>query len=176
MSYVAEPYAQFVDDILTGFTGGHVRESFRMLPEEQPYRLSAQSGIQPSSLRVYGQKEHSDNTFKFSLFAQGRDYELSNNRDITWKANSDGSPLTDAHWPADGTIFYANYLTNTTSRIAPVLTDKSPGSVTRLLAESIGREFAVISGQLEKVYQAAFIDTATGRDLDNLVALIGLKR
>jgi len=40
----------------------------------------------------------------------------------------------------------------------------------------IGREYAVLSRQLEGVYRAGFLDTATGRDLDQLVALLGLSR
>ena len=55
----------------------------------------------------------------------------------------------------------------------PVLNDRNPGSVTRLLAESFAREFAVLSRQLESVYQAGFLSTATGRDLDQVVALVG---
>ena len=64
-------------------------------------------------------------------------------------------------------------LSPTTRRVpdfsaVPRLTDRNPGSVTRLLAESFAREYAVLSRQLEAVYEAAFLDTATGRDLDNL--------
>ena len=55
MSYVAEPYAQFVDDLLTGLTGGRVRESFTMLPEQRPFRLTTDSGVLPNTVRVYGQ-------------------------------------------------------------------------------------------------------------------------
>ena len=41
-----------------------------------------------------------------------------------------------------------------------MLNDRNPGSVTRLLAESFAREFAVLSRQLESVYQAGFLTTA----------------
>ncbi len=59
---------------------------------------------------------------------------------------------------------------------APILSDRNPGSVTRLLAESFAREFAVVSGQLDAVYRAAFVETATGRDLDNIALLVGVTR
>ncbi len=59
---------------------------------------------------------------------------------------------------------------------APLLTDRNPGSVTRLLAESFAREFAVLSKQLESVYDAAFLETSSGRDLDQLVRLVGIER
>jgi uncharacterized phage protein gp47/JayE len=176
MSYVAEPYAQFVDDLLTGLTGGHVRETFRMLAEEAPFRLSAETGIKPGTVRVYGQKENIDGSHIFHRFIQNIDFELSAGRDVVWKTKQDGLPATDAVWPVEGTIFYVNYESARTGFEGPLLTDRSPGSVTRLLAESIGREYAVLSGQLEKVYQAGFLETATGRDLDNIVSLVGLTR
>ena len=50
------------------------------------------------------------------------------------------------------------------------------GSVTRLLAESFAREYAVLSRQLEGIYQAGFLDTATGRDLEQQAALVGVVR
>ena len=176
MSYVAEPYAQFVDDLLTGLTGGHVRESFRMLEEEAPFRLSADTGIKPGTVRVYGQKEDIDGSYSFHRFTPNVDYQLANGRDVVWKAKADGLPAADAVWPVEGTTFYVNYESARSGFDGPLLTDRSPGSVTRLLAESIGREYAVLSGQLEKVYQAGFLQTAAGRDLDNVVALVGLNR
>ncbi|WP_158770367.1 baseplate J/gp47 family protein [Paraglaciecola sp. L1A13] len=176
MSYVAEPYAQFVDDLLTGFTGGHVRETFRMLEEQRPFRLSTDGAALPNTIRVFGQKEGAINKFEFFLFRLNTDYQLLDGTDIKWLSKSDGSPAIDAIWPADGTTFYVNYESTGGSQIAPLLTDRSPGSVTRLLAESVGREYAVLSGQLEKVYEAAFLSTAAGRDLENVVALIGLER
>lgn len=176
MSYVAEPYAQFVDDLLTGLTGGHVREPFRMLEEEAPFRLSADTGIKPGTVRVYGQKEDIDGSYSFHRFTQNSDYELASGRDVVWKAKEDGLPAADAVWPVEGTTFYVNYESVRSGFEGPLLTDRSPGSVTRLLAESVGREYAVLSGQLEKVYEAGFLETAAGRDLDNVVALVGLTR
>ncbi len=176
MSYVAEPYAQFVDDLLTGLTGGHVRETFRMLEENQPFRLSSDKGIKPNTLRVYGQKEGSDGKYVFHRFNLNVDFDLINGRDVVWKVKEGGLPAVNAVWPAEGTTFYVNYQSARTGFEGPLLTDRSPGSVTRLLAESVGREYAVMSGQLENVYQAGFLETAGGRDLDNLVALVGLTR
>ena len=39
MTFVAEPFGLFVNDLLMGLTGGVVREGFRFLPEEAPFRL-----------------------------------------------------------------------------------------------------------------------------------------
>jgi len=176
MSYVAEPYAQFVDDLLTGLTGGHVRESFRMLEEETPFRLGTDSGVLPSSIRVYGQAALASGAREFHRFSLNTDFILKDGREIVWKARDDGTPVADARWPAEGTSFFVNYESSRSDGTGPLLTDRSTGSVTRLLAESVGREFAVLSGQLDKVYQAGFLATAGGRDLDNLVALVGLTR
>jgi hypothetical protein len=176
MSYVAEPYAQFVDDLLTALTGGHIRETFRFLESERPYRLTSEEAILPNTLRVFGQVENADGSRSFQRFTLNTDFTLANSREIEWRTRSDGSQAADARWPAESTHFYVNYEASHPANFSATLTDRSPGSVTRLLAESIGREYAVLSGQLEKVYQAGFLDTATGRDLDNLVALIGLKR
>ena len=38
------------------------------------------------------------------------------------------------------------------------------------------RELAVLNKQLEKVYRSGFLDTAEGRSLDQVVALLGLAR
>lgn len=176
MSYVAEPYSQFVDDLLTGFTGGHVRETFRMLTQEQPFRLATEGAVLPKTVRVFGQIESISNKFEFYQFKINTDFKLQDGRDIVWMNKADGTPATDAKWPADGTTFYVNYESNSEVQNVPKLTDRSTGSVTRILAESVGREYAVLSGQLEKVYEAAFLSTSTGRDLDNLVALIGIQR
>jgi hypothetical protein len=176
MSYVAEPYAQFVDDLLTGLTGGRTREPFRMLEEERPFRLSAEGAIAPGTVRVYGQVETSDGARAFRRFSPGTDFTLDAGRIILWRSKDDGAPAADALWPAEGSVFYVNYEEIRPAGAAPVLTDRSTGSVARLLAESVGREYAVLSGQLAQVHRGAFLATATGRDLDNLVSLVGLSR
>ena len=78
MSYVAEPYAQFVDDLVTGLTGGHVRESFRMLEEEMPFRLGSAAGILPNTIRVYGHLESGSGAFEFHRFVKDTDYRFAN--------------------------------------------------------------------------------------------------
>lgn len=57
-----------------------------------------------------------------------------------------------------------------------VLTDTAPGSVTRTLVEATAREFAEVHARMSAVYEAGFLDTATGAALDQLVALLGLTR
>ena len=58
----------------------------------------------------------------------------------------------------------------------PELTDYQEGSVVRSLLESFSAELALLYEQLDLVYQSGFVDTASGPDLDRVVAVLGLKR
>ena len=168
MTYAAEPYAQFVDDLVSALTGGTIRERFRFLPEHLPFKLGTGAAVLPSSVRVSGQVHA-----RYHRFRLRSDFVLATDNTLVWVATPDGLPAKDAVWPDEGSVFFASYETATAPR---VLTDRNPGSVTRLLAESLAREFAVLSGQLEAVYEGAYIDTAGGRDLDQLAALVGVRR
>jgi uncharacterized phage protein gp47/JayE len=171
MSYAAEPYAQFVDDLLTSLTGGIIRRQFRFLEEEKPYRLSGPGTIVPTTVRLFGQADGA-----YRRFLAGTDYRLESDLSITWLADNQGEPASGATWPDEGTTFFANFEMQAAAGAAPPLTDRNPGSIVRLLAESFAREYAVLSRQLEAVYRAGFLDTATGRDLEQLCALVGVTR
>ncbi len=56
------------------------------------------------------------------------------------------------------------------------LDDATEGSVLRTLVEAFGRELAVCYEQLEAVYQAGYLDTASGAALDEVVELLGVTR
>jgi phage-related baseplate assembly protein len=170
VSYAAEPYAQFVDDLLTTLTGGVVRERFSLVPEDAPYRLSPPGPIVKNTVHVFGIANGT-----FARFRSDLDYTLTDNT-IDWNKQADGTPAAGAVWPDAGTPFFVNYDHTAPSGPAPLLNDRNPGSVTRLLAESFAREYAVLSRQLESVYRGGFLDTATGRDLEQLVVLLGLRR
>jgi hypothetical protein len=180
MSYAAEPYAQFVEDLLTSMTGGVARERFVFIPEQAPFRLSPPGPLVPSTLRVYGQIAGA-----FVRFVRDTDFILAIVTDaqkhvdsytIQWNMRPGGVPAGGATLPEQGTPFYVNYDHTGPGGATPILSDRNPGSVVRLLSESFAREYAVVSRQLEAVYKAAFLDTSTGRDLDQLVALLGLVR
>ena len=171
MSYAQEPYAQFVDDLLTALTGGVTREQFVFTPERGPFRLVPAGLILPGSVRVFGQSGAS-----FKLFQADRDFVLTPSSEIQWRAREGGTPAAGALWPDGGTLFFVNYDARSDLGAVPLLTDRNPGSITRLLAESFAREYAVLSRQLESVYRSGFIDTATGRNLDQIVALVGVAR
>ena len=57
-----------------------------------------------------------------------------------------------------------------------VITDTAPGGVARTIVEATAREFAQAYAQMNAVYEAGFVDTATGASLDQLVAILGLTR
>lgn len=171
MSYAAEPYGQFVDNLLRGLTGGVVRTRFRMVDEEQPFRLAPPGPILPSTLVVFGQASGS-----YTRFVLGRDFTISPDSVLGFLARPDGTPAADAVRPDEGTDFFVNYDHTGPTASVPQLSDRNPGSVVRLLSESFAVELAVLSRQLESVYRAGFLDTATTRDLDQLVHLVGLER
>jgi len=56
------------------------------------------------------------------------------------------------------------------------LNDVTEGSVVRTLTEVFARELAVCYQQLDKVYRFGYLETAEGVALDNVIALLGLKR
>ncbi|HET7233330.1 MAG TPA: hypothetical protein VFJ16_25180 [Longimicrobium sp.] len=59
---------------------------------------------------------------------------------------------------------------------APELTDWQEGSVVRSLFESVAWEMALLYEQMDLVYQAGYVDTATGANLDRVVAVLGITR
>ena len=170
MSFAAEPYGVFVDDLVASLTGGVVREDFIFLEENAPFRLG--SAFQPGTVRIQGLAGEA-----FFRFHEGTDFTVAPaDGTITWLAGDPGVPATGATWPDRGTHFYASYERPPDPQAPPLLTDRNPGSVARTLAESFAREYAVLSRQLELVYRGAFLETAEGRDLDQVVALVGVER
>lgn len=61
-------------------------------------------------------------------------------------------------------------------RRAPALTDWEEGSVVRSLFESFAFEMALLYEQMESVYNAGYVDTATGANLERVVAVLGITR
>jgi uncharacterized phage protein gp47/JayE len=159
MTFVAQPYERFVDDLLLALTGGVTREEHRFTGTDRLYSL-ARPGAYPPSVRVYGQRGE-----RFQEFERGIDYDLdAEPAAVRWRG--DGGP------PDEGSFFYVSYDLLADRR----LTDRNPGSVTTTLAEAFGRELAVLHRQMEEIYWSAFVDSATGSSLEHLAALLGLAR
>ncbi|HLA10974.1 MAG TPA: baseplate J/gp47 family protein [Pyrinomonadaceae bacterium] len=160
MSFVAQPYERFVDDLLTALTGGVTREEHQFIGIDQSYAL-ASPGVIASSLKVFGHRNN-----QFVLFEGGIDYSYNADQEaIVWTQNG--------KVPDDHSYFYANYYLQEGARR---LTDRNPGSVTTTLGEAFAREFAVVHKQMQMIYESAFVDLATGTSLDHVAALLSLTR
>lgn len=170
MTFAAEPYGVFVDDLLANLTGGVSRVRFRFVPEELPFRLARHERVRPESLRVHGLADGA-----FTSFIFGQDFHLTDDGTFVWRESEPGVPAAGVTWPDLGSDVWVGFDMVPGGPPAS-LTDRNPGSVVRTLAESFAREYAVMSLQLDGIYQAAFVDTAAGRDLDQLAALVGVSR
>jgi len=160
MTFVAQPYEQFADDLLTALTGGMIREEHQFVGAEERYSLASPDAI-PRTVKVVGQRNDA-----VTVFEGGIDYDYEPNEGvIVWK--------NDGGLPDDHAFFYVNYYVQETRRR---LTDRNPGSVTATLAEAFAREFAVLHKQMEMIYRSAFVDSATGASLDHVAALLALER
>jgi uncharacterized phage protein gp47/JayE len=160
MTFVAQPYERFADDLLTSLTGGMVREEHLFVGAEERYSL-ASPNVVVETVKVYGQRNNT-----YVLFERDIDYLYDAAQEaIAWKP--------DGKLPDDHSFFYLNYYRQEAQR---VLTDRNPGSVTTTLAESFAREFAVLYKQMELIYQSAFVDLATGASLDYVAGLLALVR
>jgi len=84
---------------------------------------------------------------------------------IIWQESSNA--------PFDESLFFVDYFRPDTD--SP-LTDINVGSVTRTISEAIGREIATVYQQINLAYFSGFIDTATKISLDQVVAILNIKR
>ncbi len=167
MTFRRRNYPEVLDSLLTGITKGVAAEEHAFPPVTNgttggaPFRhILAQAPV-GDIISVYGSRDGA--TF---LFRKGADYKLlPDGKTLAWQK---GAQLPDA-----GTLIQVNYYPKAAQ---PILTDIQTGSVVRTLAESVGLEIARLYAQLEAVYQAGFVDTATGGALDKVVALLGIER
>lgn len=170
MSFAAEPFGVFVDDLIRALTGGVTREEFMFLPEKEPFRLGFGPEYLPRTASAHGLVDGSYFRFKDHV-----DFEVEDGT-VVWKLNDAKEPAAGATWPDRGSYFYVSYERRPDPQAPTRLTDRNPGSVLRTFSETFAREFAVLSRQLELVYRSAFLDFAEGRDLDAVVELVGVKR
>jgi len=160
MTFVAQPYEQFVDDLLTSLTGGISREEHRITGREEPYSLATPGAI-PNSIRLFGQYNEA-----FILFEAGRDYAYNSEEgSILW--------LDEGRLPDENSFFYINYYVRSSR---PHLSDRNPGSTTATASEAFARQYAVLHKQMEIIYRSAFVDFAPGASLDHVASLLGLSR
>jgi hypothetical protein len=162
VALVNRPYLEIVDDLLTAIVGGVVNEPIPFDIKSDRYRLSRPA----SALRsVTGTLTVDKKTEPFT-FQQTVDYAFSaGDNAVGW--------LPGGKHPDDNTTFYVDYLVPGSS--SP-LSDVNVGSVTRTLAEAIGREIATVYEQINAAYRAGFVDTATGTSLELVVSILGIHR
>lgn len=163
MTFRRRNYPEVLDSLLTGITKGVAAEEHAFPPATggPPFQHILEQAPVGDIISVYGSRDGA--TF---LFRKGADYKLlPDSKTLAWQK---GAQLPDA-----GTLIQVNYYPKAAQ---PVLTDIQTGSVVRTLAESVGLEIARLYAQLEAVYQAGFVDTASGGALDKVVALLGIDR
>jgi hypothetical protein len=156
---IERPYQEIIDDILTAVIGGVVNEPiiFDLKVLHYPLAEPAQD-VRNITGRAKGERSYA--------FQKGIDFTFSAlSNIITW--------LEGGTSPDDGTTFYVDYLRK--HSLSP-LTDVNVGSVSRTLCEAIGREIATVYQQINLAYLSAFIDTAEGKSLDMVVAILGIQR
>ena len=154
------------DNLLTSVTGGIAAEPHPFPPpgvEDPPFRYSLLRAPAAAVVSVHGSLNGTTHRFRNDV-----DFQLSDDgRTLEWSGGA------GAEVPDDGSVFHVNYHPEDAGS---TLTDIYTGSVVRTLSESVALEMARLYAQLEAIYRSAFIDTSTGRSLENLVALLGLER
>lgn len=76
--------------------------------------------------------------------------------------------------PIAGTYLTVNYYPLRTAKTP--INDVNVGSVARTLLETVAREIATQYVQLQRVYDSGFVETAQGRALDKVAALVDTRR
>lgn len=170
MTPLDRPYPSIVRDLLTQLTGGIAGEVHAigaevpdtiMLTNRPVARISHMDGQV-----MLGQKRIE---YRFTE----RDFEL------VADARNAGDLVAirfrpKARRPAPDSLLTVNYYP---ARRPPTpITDVNVGSVARTLLETMAREMATQYQQLKTVYESAFVETATGASLDNVVALLDIRR
>ncbi len=161
MSLRRRTYPEVVDSMLTALTKGVSAESHPFPPAAggPPFAHALERPPVARVISVYGRRGGVPHRFRADV-----DYALDG-QTLVWQAG--------AQLPDDGSLVQVNYYPVDAE---PVLTDIQTGSVVRTLAEAMSLEIARLYAQLDAVYKAGFVDTAEGRSLDNLVALLGIAR
>ena len=150
-------YRQIAQDILTNICGGKVNEKHTFDRDKKTYRL--ENGPVTEIQKVTGIFKYVTNT----TFEKDSDYRLMNDS-IEW--------IRGGRQPDDKTAFSVDYIIVREAGIS----DVHPGSVIRTIVEAISREIETLYLQMEQTYLSGFLDTATGKALDLVVALLGIDR
>lgn len=156
MPFIQKSYPKITEDILSHITKGILREGHEFETGRITYRLRHANALEIMKVEgIRGGNSH--------IFEKGMDYWLYGNM-IEW--------LSGGNFPDESSPFFVNYRLN-----VPVeITDTNPGSVVRTIVESVALEIDYLYAQMNEVYNAGFIDTASGKSLDLVVSLLGIAR
>jgi hypothetical protein len=158
-------YPEVLENLLTGMTGSVAAESHPFPPPGSagpPHTSPLQQPPATALVSVWGARDGRPHAFR-----TGVDVVLAEDGGaIVW-------PAEGAEYPDPGTLVQVSYRPEGAQS---ALTDVNVGSVARTLLETTALEMARLYAMLEAVYDAAFVDTATGSSLDNVVALLGIER
>lgn len=164
MSFRRKPYPEVAESLLNRLLGGVSAEAHPYPPAgtpREPFTHPLERAPVAQITAVWGSRNGTSLRFE---------------RDADYKLSADAARM---EWiaggarPDDGTAFEIHYLPK--QREVGV-NDLYPGSVARTLLEAVALETAGLYAQMEAVYQAGFVDTASGGALDHVVALLGLAR
>lgn len=156
MAFERKSFEDICESVLAQITKGIVREKHTYEPYQ--FRYSLVNTPVKSIVRVEGVSDGA-----VTSFADGDDYQLSDDT-LEW--------LPGGARPDERTVFHVNYSIG--ERLP--LTDVNSGSVIRTIAEAVSREIDFLYAQLNHVYDAGFIDTATGSALDLVASILGVER
>lgn len=161
MSLRRRTYPEVVENLLTAITRGVSAEPHPFPPPGggAGFRHQLERPPVASVVSVFGSRGGRSHRFR-----PESDFRLEDDA-LVWQ---EGAELPDP-----GTMLHVNYVPRDAG---PVVTDLQAGSVVRTLAEAVALEVARLYAELDAVYRAGFVDTAEGRSLDNLVALLGIER
>jgi hypothetical protein len=152
------PYSEIVDDLLTSLVGGVVNEPVEFDVKSDAYPLAEPARGVRGVTGTLARERHAfvpEVDFRFAL----------EDNALVWQEDGDR--------PDDETTFFVDYFRRESR--SP-LTDLNVGSVVRTLAEAVGREIATVYQQIHRAYLSAFLDTAEGRSLDLVVAILDITR
>lgn len=155
---IQRPFQEIVDDLLTATAGGVVNEPIRFDVKADLYALAEPAAGVRGVTGTFEKRHHS--------FLKDVDFEFNEGANAVAWVDGGGRP-------DDETTFYVDYFRRDSR--SP-LTDLNVGSVTRTLMEAIGREIATVYQQVNRAYLSGFIDTAEGKSLDLVVAILGVAR
>jgi len=156
MAFRRRTYEETRDSILSQITKGVVNERHVYDALQTGYRL--ENTPVREVVKVDGVVGGATTTF-----SEGEDYQHTGDM-LEW--------LPDGTKPDERTVFFVNYTIGESQGV----TDVNPGSVVRTIVEAVSREMDFLYAQLNHVYEAGFIETATGSSLDLVVSILGVER